>query len=62
MVFDIHRDATKKHETTVTINNKNYSKITLIVSGSSPNYEENLKFAERFHEKLKKNTLPYREE
>lgn len=52
MVFDIHRDATKKHDTTITINNKNYSRIALIVSRSSSNYEENLKFAELLHDKM----------
>jgi len=52
MVFDLHRDARKRTDTTIKINEKNYSKIALIVSRSNIDYEENLKFAKLLHSKI----------
>lgn len=49
MVFDIHRDSRKRSETTITLNGKDYPRIAFIVSKTSINYEENLKFAELLH-------------
>ncbi|WP_169864963.1 stage II sporulation protein P [Sutcliffiella halmapala] len=52
MVFDIHRDSSKRSDTTIHLNGKDYPRIALIVSRSSINYEENIKFAELLHDKL----------
>jgi stage II sporulation protein P len=52
MVFDIHRDSRKRNETTINLDGKDFPSIAFIVSKSSVNYEENLKFAELLHNKM----------
>ncbi|WP_057776923.1 stage II sporulation protein P [Cytobacillus dafuensis] len=54
MVFDIHRDSRKRSDTTIELNGKDYSRIAFIVSSSSINSDENVKFAEILHEKIEK--------
>ncbi|MEH7107485.1 stage II sporulation protein P [Bacillus sp. JJ1764] len=52
MAFDIHRDSQKRTDTTIKINGKDYAKIGFIISSSSKNSEENIKFAKKLHNKL----------
>jgi stage II sporulation protein P len=54
MVFDLHRDSQKRSVTTSKIDGIEYAKIAFIVSGSSSNYEENVKFATLLHNKFQK--------
>ncbi|MGG3914312.1 stage II sporulation protein P [Rossellomorea vietnamensis] len=54
MALDIHRDSRKKPETTLTVENKEYARLMLIVSKSSSNFKENLRFARLLHEKIEK--------
>jgi stage II sporulation protein P len=54
MVFDLHRDSQKRSVTTTEIDGIEYAKIAFIVSGSSSNYEENVKFATLLHNKIQK--------
>ncbi|WP_285399278.1 stage II sporulation protein P [Lysinibacillus sp. fls2-241-R2A-57] len=54
MVFDIHRDSTKKRESTIEIKGKEYAKIKFVVSKTSGNYETNKTFATQLHEQLEK--------
>ncbi|MBW3112344.1 stage II sporulation protein P [Bacillus sp. MCCB 382] len=55
MALDIHRDSRKKPETTLTVENKEYARMMFIVSKSSKNFEENLRFANLLHKKIEKN-------
>ncbi|MDN4492557.1 stage II sporulation protein P [Ureibacillus aquaedulcis] len=52
MLLDIHRDASKKSESTITIDGMDFAKIGLVVSKTTENYEANKAFASRIHEKL----------
>jgi stage II sporulation protein P len=52
MALDIHRDSREKAETTLKVENEEYARIMLIVSRSSSNFEENLKFAKLVSEKM----------
>jgi len=52
MVFDIHRGAEKRSDTTINLNGKDYPTVAFIVSRSSSNFEENFKNAELLHNKL----------
>jgi stage II sporulation protein P len=54
MVFDLHRDSQKRSVTTTKIDGIEYAKIAFIVSGTSSNYEENVKFATLLHNKIQK--------
>ncbi|MGE8036793.1 stage II sporulation protein P [Lysinibacillus sp. KCTC 33748] len=54
MVFDIHRDSTKRRDSTIEIKGKDYARIKLEVSKTSGNYETNKKFATQLHEQLEK--------
>ncbi|MGG3564038.1 stage II sporulation protein P [Neobacillus rhizosphaerae] len=58
MVFDLHRDSQKRSFTTTKIDGIEYARIAFIVSGSSSNYEENVKFATLLHNKIQKE-YPY---
>ncbi len=50
--IDIHRDSLPKDRTTITINDKNYARILLLIGLENQNYEANLKFSETLHQKL----------
>jgi stage II sporulation protein P len=52
MALDIHRDSREKPETTLKVENEEYARIMFIVSRSSSNYEENLKFAKLISEQM----------
>lgn len=52
MVFDIHRDAQNRQDTTIKINGKDYARLTFVVSEISDNFEANQHFAKQLHEKL----------
>jgi stage II sporulation protein P len=54
MALDIHRDSRKKPETTLTVENKEYSRLMFIVSKSSSNFKGNLRFARLLHDKTEK--------
>ncbi|MCA0989040.1 stage II sporulation protein P [Guptibacillus algicola] len=53
MFIDIHRDALRKNDTTVTINNEKYARTVFVIGEENPNYEKNLKLAKELHEALK---------
>lgn len=48
-LIDIHRDANRKKDTTLTINGKNYAKLAFVVGKKHANYEKNLQLAEKLH-------------
>lgn len=52
--IDIHRDAQRKDETTVTINGKDYARVYFIVGIEHEDYKKNLQFAKELHRLLKK--------
>lgn len=51
-LIDIHRDAKRKDQTTVTINGKPYAKLSFIIGGNNPNYEKNAGLATDLHNLL----------
>lgn len=52
--IDIHRDSARKENTTTTINGKSYARLYFVVGKAHVNYEKNLSFAKKIHEKLEK--------
>jgi stage II sporulation protein P len=52
MALDIHRDSMKKSVTTLKAGKEDYARIYFIVSKSSNNFEENLKFANLLNQKI----------
>ncbi|WP_299095100.1 stage II sporulation protein P [uncultured Metabacillus sp.] len=52
LMIDIHRGSSKHEQTTVNFKGKRVSRISLVVSEVSSKFEENLKIAELFHNKL----------
>ncbi|MGG0664394.1 stage II sporulation protein P [Viridibacillus arvi] len=54
MVFDIHRDSADRDVTTINIKGKDFAKVEFVISKSNVNYEKNLKFANRLHNKIEK--------
>lgn len=53
-VIDVHRDALRKKNTTVTINGKPFARIAFIVGGEHAKYEKNLKVATDLHKLIDK--------
>ncbi|GGJ94284.1 stage II sporulation protein P [Lentibacillus kapialis] len=51
--IDIHRDALRKDQTTVTIDGKNYAKLFFIVGVGHEEYQKNLAFAKELHTMIK---------
>lgn len=49
-LFDLHRDASPRKKTTITINGKDYAKIMFVVGAENPNYEKNLAFASKLQD------------
>lgn len=49
MAFDIHRDSNKRKHTTINLKGTEYARLVFVVSSSSKNYEENIKFADHLH-------------
>ena len=47
--IDLHRDSVSKKISTITINDKNYSKILFIVGLENPNYQDNLNVTEKIN-------------
>ena len=52
--IDIHRDASRKDKSTVTIKGKSYAKLAFIIGGKNPNHEKNEKLATELHKSLEK--------
>ncbi len=50
--IDIHRDALRKDQTTVTIDGKDYAKLFFIVGVGHEDYEKNLKFAKELNNQI----------
>lgn len=50
--IDLHRDSSKKNQTTTTIDNKNYAKILFVIGKDHENYEKNLEFATKINDKM----------
>ncbi|MFE8703228.1 stage II sporulation protein P [Cytobacillus sp. FJAT-54145] len=53
--IDIHRDARRKKDTTITINGQAFAKLAFVVGAEHPNYEKNLRLASDIHKKLEEN-------
>lgn len=47
--IDIHRDAKRKADTTLSLNGKSYAKLAFVVGAEHANYEKNLKLAKEMH-------------
>lgn len=54
LIIDIHRDTQLKDATTVRIDGKGVASVSFVVSENSPNFKENRKIANLFHQKLEK--------
>lgn len=52
LILDIHRDSSLKNDTTITIDGKEVSRVSLVVSKNNPKFEENQRIANIFHQKL----------
>lgn len=52
--FDIHRDSSKRENSTVTINGKDYAKVYFIIGHKNPNWKQNENFAASIHDRLEK--------
>ncbi|OIB00593.1 hypothetical protein AK95_25810 [Paenibacillus sp. LC231] len=51
-LIDIHRDSQGRDKTTVQHNNLNYAQVYFVVGTNNPNWEKNMKFAERIQKGL----------
>lgn len=52
--FDIHRDSTRRKNSTVTIKGTNYATVYFIIGHLNSNWRENEQFANEIHERLEK--------
>ena len=50
--IDVHRDSLEHDKTYISINDKDYAKLLFIVGLENPNYQENLAFTEKIHNKI----------
>ena len=50
--IDVHRDSLSRDKTVIEIENKVYAKLLFIVGLENPNYQENLSFTEKIHNKI----------
>ncbi|MBR2828184.1 MAG: stage II sporulation protein P [Bacilli bacterium] len=50
--IDVHRDSLTRDKTVIEIENKEYAKLLFIVGLENPNYQENLYFTEKIHNKI----------
>lgn len=50
--IDIHRDSARKDSTTTSIGGKDYARLYFVVGKGHENYQENLSFATKIHERL----------
>ena len=50
--IDVHRDSQRKKVTTIKIDGKEYARLSFIIGGENPNYEQNLKLAKEIHKKI----------
>ncbi|WP_026693940.1 stage II sporulation protein P [Peribacillus kribbensis] len=53
-LIDIHRDASRKNQTTVSLNGKSYAKLAFVVGGENVKYKKNYAIAEKLYELLEK--------
>ena len=51
-LIDIHRDSQGRDKTTVQHNNLNYAQVYFVVGTNNPNWEKNMRFAERIQKGL----------
>ncbi|MFD1850224.1 stage II sporulation protein P [Oceanobacillus bengalensis] len=49
-VFDIHRDALRKEQTTTEIDGESYARIMFVYGNENPNYEKNMELASKIHD------------
>lgn len=52
--FDIHRDSTRRKDSTVTIKGKDYATVYFIIGHRNPDWKRNEQFANEIHERLEK--------
>lgn len=53
-LFDLHRDAARREETTVVINGVPYARLAFVIGKENRNFEENLYLAKQLHHLLEK--------
>ncbi|HZG74753.1 MAG TPA: stage II sporulation protein P, partial [Paenibacillus sp.] len=53
-LLDIHRDSSRRKQTTIDIDGKSYAKMYFIVGQGNPHWEENEALAQRIHEAMEK--------
>ncbi|WP_309123338.1 stage II sporulation protein P [Paenibacillus sp.] len=53
-LLDIHRDSSRRKQTTIEIDGKAYAKMYFIVGQGNPDWKENEALAKRIHEKMEK--------
>jgi stage II sporulation protein P len=54
LIFDLHRDSSRRKTTTATINGQDYARILFVIGEGNPNYEENQRVAQEIHAILDK--------
>jgi stage II sporulation protein P len=54
LMFDLHRDSSRKKTTTASIDGKSYAKILFVIGKGNPNYEKNQAVAQEIHKILDK--------
>lgn len=50
--IDVHRDSPTRDKTTIQIGRQSYAQVLFVIGTEHPNYEQNLNFARRLHERL----------
>jgi len=53
-LLDIHRDSSRREQTTIDIDGKSYAKLYFIVGQGNPNWKENEALAKRIHDAIEK--------
>jgi stage II sporulation protein P len=51
-IFDIHRDSSKREDTTIDINGKTYARVGFVIGKGNPHWQENDKLANKFQDIL----------
>jgi stage II sporulation protein P len=52
LIFDLHRDSSRRKTTTATIDGKSYAKVLFVIGKGNPNYEKNQAAAQEIHKIL----------
>lgn len=55
LIFDLHRDSSRRKTTTATIDGKSYAKVLFVIGKGNPNFEKNQAMAQEIHNILNEN-------